>query len=77
MTDEKPRTSLIDAIRTNLSYSPQRRDIDSTRTQTGVGAANLGRRLQEVATTQASLPRAIAAMEDFETLDLLKRELDG
>lgn len=41
-----------------------------------VFTANLGRRLQEVATTQASLPRAIAALEDLETLELLKRELD-
>ena len=45
-----PEWGWIDAIRTNLSYSPQRRDIDSTRTQTGVGAANLGqvRRTQDI-----------------------------
>lgn len=42
-----------------------------------VFTANLGRRLQEVATTRASLPRAITALEDLDTLALLESELDG
>jgi len=36
-----PGWGWIDAIRTNLSYSPQRRGLDSYRYQTGVGGANL------------------------------------
>lgn len=42
-----------------------------------VFTANLGRRLQEVETTRASLARAIAALDDLETLDLLARQLDS
>jgi hemoglobin/transferrin/lactoferrin receptor protein len=36
-----PGWGWIDAIRTNLTYSPQRRNLDSNRYQTGVGGANL------------------------------------
>lgn len=37
-----PGWGWIDAIRTNLSYSPQRRNLDSYRYQTGVDPGNLG-----------------------------------
>lgn len=38
-----PGWGWIDAVRWNLTYSPQRRDLDSTRTQTGAsGTANAG-----------------------------------
>lgn len=36
-----PGWGWIDAIRTNLSFSPQRRDLDGTRYQTGTSAGNL------------------------------------
>ncbi len=39
--DWTPGWGWIDAIRTNLSYSPQRRNLDSYRYQTGTGGANL------------------------------------
>jgi len=41
--DWTPGWGWIDAVRWNLTYSPQRRDLDSTRTQTGAsGTANDG-----------------------------------
>ncbi|MBL8568240.1 MAG: TonB-dependent receptor [Phreatobacter sp.] len=39
--DWTPGWGWIDAIRTNLTYSPQRRNLDSYRYQTGVGGTNL------------------------------------